>query len=76
MPKSLADSFGSGNTRPAAVSQDVSPENSGQSAQQDLTAFLDAYGPDNPEPPQMKDSVNRVREGHNALHAAEEYING
>lgn len=84
MPKSLADSFGSGSTKQALNkqnrselgSQNVSPENSGQSEQQDPAAFLAAYGPDNPEPPQMKDSANSAREDRNALHAAEEYING
>ena len=41
---------------------------------QDLASFLSSYGPDNPEPPEFRDSKKTKQK--DALHADEEYIQG
>lgn len=41
---------------------------------QDWNGYLKKYGPNNPEPPQYKDSANSNRQDDNPLHAVEEYI--
>lgn len=43
---------------------------------QDWLALNSGYGPDNPEPPQLKDSTKSKRQELNALHAVEEYLQG
>lgn len=41
---------------------------------QDWNSYLSKYGPNNPEPPQLKDSAKLRSEADNPLHAVEEYI--
>ena len=42
----------------------------------DLTAFLSEYGPDNPEPRQMKDSAQPSRDSEAEQQSLQDYIKG